>query len=356
MRLIKIKIKELENFCSSDLFQKLETKPISPLRLKSYIANPRAKEDDTVLYAFIENEELIAFRSMLPDVFYDDSGTSFRFAWCSGIWVSPSHRGEKLWKPLLEEAMRDWNNQLLFTNYAPIPQALYTKENLFKLALERNGYRLYFKPDFKEIFKNRISNPVFKQLLNLASITAGIIYNIKDKISTIENVRIEEINQLDSECADLMQQHIDSSLFRRGEKELSWIINYPWVTEKKDLTCKYPFSYDDIRYKIKVVKYFNKDTFAGFFIYSIVNRGMKILYHFENNNSMLSSVAPILQIAKINKISHLTVLSPDLSEMIKRKTNIYLFSKPYGSNIYSSFNFSYHNSYVFDGDGDNSFT
>ena len=357
MELIKIKLKDLDDFCRSELFQKLETKPISPLRLKSYIANPRAEKDDTVLYIFMENETLIAFRAVLPDLAYNEDGTSFRFAWCSGVWADPKHRGKKLWRPLLEEAMKDWNNKLLLTNYAPITQALYTKENLFEPLLSRKGYRFYFKPDFKQIFKNRTSNPVFKLFLGFASAIAGMAYCIKSRFSaTVPDIRIEEQERPDRECINLMQSISESTLFRRGEKELNWIFDYPWVTEKTDATCRYPFSYDNIEYKIKVVKYFYQDAFAGFFIYSIINREMKVLYHFENKSSELSAADPILQTAKTNKISHLTILSPSLSEKIRKKTGHFLFSKPYCSNIYRSFNFSYHDFLVFDGDGDNCFT
>ena len=357
MELIRIKIRELDDFCRSNLFQKLETKPVSPLRLKSYIANPRAEENDTVLYLFVENETLIAFRAVLPDLAYNEDGTSFRFAWCSGVWIDPKHRGKKLWQPLLEEAMKDWDNRLLLTNYAPITEALYTKENLFEPLLSRQGHRFYFKPDFKKIFRNRISNPVFRPFLGLASTIARVAYNIKSKFSvSVPDIRMEELDRPDRECIDLMQLVSKSTLFRRGEKELNWILDYPWITEKPDSSCRYPFSYDNIECKIKVVKHYFQNMFAGFFIYSIINREMKVLYHFENKNLELSAVAPILQIAKANEISHLTILSSLLSNKIRRKTNYFLFSKPYCSNIYSSFNFSCHDFLVFDGDGDNCFT
>jgi len=357
MELIKIKINELEDFCRSDLFQKLETKPVSPLRLKSYIANPRAEGDDTVLYIFLENEALIAFRAVLPDIASNEDGTSFRFAWCSGVWVDPKYRGQKLWLPLLEEVMKDWDNKLLLTNYAPITEALYTKENLFEPVLSRQGRRFYFKPNFREIYKNRISNPVFKLFLSLATALASLAYSIKSKFSTsVPDIRLEELDRPDQECLDLMQAHSGFSLFRRGEKEINWIINYPWITETEDLSCRYPFSYDKIERKIKVVKHFYQDSFSGFFVYSIIKGEMKVLYHFENKGLESSVVAPILQIAKTNRISHLTILSSLLSGKIRRKTNYFLFSKPFCSNIYNCFNFSCHDFTVFDGDGDNCFT
>ncbi|MDR1368533.1 MAG: hypothetical protein LBJ72_00200 [Dysgonamonadaceae bacterium] len=357
MELIRIKIKELAAFSKGELFQNFEIKPVSPLRIESYISNPRAKEEDPVLYILIENGKLIAFRTVLPDMIYDHKNTPLRFAWCSGVWSDPTFRGKKLWEPLLEAPLEDWNNKLLFTNYAPIIQALYTRNNLFKLAIPRQGYRFYFRPDFKELFKNRISNPVFKPLLSAANAIASLLYTLKSCFSTsLPDIKIEEIDYPDRDCIELLENYSGSSLFGRGEKEFNWIINQPWVMKEKDPSCRYPFSYDRIEYKIKIVKQFSQNIFSGFFIYSTINREMKVLYCFGKNDTETSATIPILQIAKTNNISHLTVLSSSISKAIRGKPGYYLFSKSYSSNIYSSFNFPHHDLSVFDGDGDNCFT
>ncbi|GHU92151.1 hypothetical protein FACS1894174_02550 [Bacteroidia bacterium] len=357
MKLVKIKLGELESFCSSETFRKFEIKPISPLRMKSYKANPRAKEEDAVLYMLIENEKLIAFRTILPDTVYTEDNTPIRFGWCSGIWVHPEYRGKKLWKPLLEEALKDWEDKLMLTNYAPKTLFLYIREDWFHTLSDRQGYRFYLNPDFKEILQERISNPVVKPLLSLANRMAALIYNIKKIIlPSFNRIQIEELNRLDKECINLIHYYSDFSLFKREEKEIDWIMEYPWITEENSPEFHYPFSYSNIKHKTNVVKYYVKNHFAGFFIYSILNRKMKILYYYEKPGLLSSISIPIVKIAKANKISHLTILSPLLSETVKILSKHFLFTKHYQSDIYSTFSVNIDGRTIFDGDGDNSFT
>ncbi|MDR3061541.1 MAG: hypothetical protein LBU57_05440 [Dysgonamonadaceae bacterium] len=356
MELIKIKLGELESFCSGETFKKFGIKPVSPLRIKSYLANPRAKNEDTVLYMLIEGKKLIAFRTILPDTVYSENNP-IRFGWCSGIWVDPEYRGQKRWKLLLEEALKDWENRLMFTNYAPKVLLLYTGEDWFHLLSNRRGYRFYLNPDFKEILKNRISGPVVKPLPVLANAVANLVYHIKKLfLPPIENVRIKESDRLDQECIDLIHSYSGISLFKREEREIDWIINGHWVMEESDPEFHYPFSYDNIRHRIKIAKYFVRDIFAGFFIYSIVNRKMKILYYYQTPEPDVSIATSIVKTAVTNKISHLTILSPSLSETVKRLSVYFLFTKHYQSNIYSTFSVNTDGKVIFDGDGDNSFT
>ena len=126
----KIRLKELNDFVKSEMFNQFEILPISPERVKSYINNPKAKPEDVVLYLGSINNALVAFRSLFAgELISDDLKT--RFAWCSGNWVAPEFRRKGFSEQLLKEAYSDWSGKLMFTNYAPNSENLYLKTGWF---------------------------------------------------------------------------------------------------------------------------------------------------------------------------------------------------------------------------------
>ncbi len=358
MDLIKIRLNELDAFCQSELFRAFSVKPISPLRVKSYRTNPRARETDVVLYLLIDQEKQpAAFRTVWADMAYPEEDTSIRFGWCSGIWVNPQYRGQQLWKVLLQEALKDWEEKLMLTNYANMIPSLYTKDNSFLPFHFRKGYRFYLYPDFSEILKNRIPEPL-QGLLVPANYLARWIYNLKRCFLKSPDRRITSVESgfPDEDCRKLLDANRTKTLFRRGPEELEWIINYPWVTETKDNGFYYPFSYDGIPYRIKTVKYFVENEMSGFFIYSVINRKMKVLYHYETekNTGILAGI--IIRLALQEKISHLTILSESLSQAVKSQSAYFLFHKPFNMHLYASFPLPVNKKLIFDGDGDYCFT
>jgi hypothetical protein len=145
MEIKKISIDELDTFIHSDFFLNAPVKPISPLRALSYINNPNAEKDDIVLYMLIENNKIIAFRTLLPDMLND-----IKFCWLSGSYVAPDYRGQKLSLKLLENVFDDWNN-FASTNYTRSSIKIQLSTQKLKLLKERNGCIFYFYPNFNKL-------------------------------------------------------------------------------------------------------------------------------------------------------------------------------------------------------------
>ncbi|MCL2650009.1 MAG: hypothetical protein FWD60_03155 [Candidatus Azobacteroides sp.] len=358
MRLTKIKLKELEKFCESQQFKNFTIKPITPLRVKSYLANPRANQEDIVLYMLFENENLIGFRTLLSDVCFQGD-TPFKFAWFSGNWISPEYRGKKLSTYILKECMVDWKEKLMFTNYADVSLNLYSGTQLFSSLRKRTGLRFYLYPDFIDIYKSRINNSLLKIPLFFLScitycisFTKSILYKFVNK-----DIKYTELDMPDNDCWNYLEKYRDT-LFNRKRDELEWIFKYHWVTKEPEENYIYPFSYSDITYTLKAVKIYKNDTsFSGFFIYSIVNSKMKILFYYlaESDLYLMTDIIP--SIALKNKISCLTILDNKIASIVKKRCKCFAFSKSYSSHIFSSFgDWEENNKITFDGDGDNCFT
>ena len=350
MDLIKVKLSELEGFFESVVFQLFTVKPISPLRVKSYVENPRANADDTVLYMFVENGELIAFRTVLSDCI----GKNTPFGWCSGVWVKPEFRGQKLSVKLLHEALNDWNNRLMFTNYAPTSEFCNLSVQRFKVLKKRTGLRFYLYPDFKKMYKERKS--YFKPFFPLLSATVRGISFLKSLVLPAKAPKFVELNSLDEDCRSFLRNS-PATYFNRKEPELDWIIKFPWITSDEYSNFMYPFSFAKIDYSLKIVKVFDDNSFVGFFVYTIVNAKMKLIYHFFETNKENLLVNAVTVLARKNKIAYLNILDPLLAKLFREKSRCFAFSKTISSHIYSSLGIeNEQNLTIFDGDGDNCFT
>jgi hypothetical protein len=355
MELLKIKLDELKAFCDTDLFRQFPIKPISPLRVESYLNNPRANGTDFVLYLFILNDEIVAFRSILPDTVLLQ-GEKIKFGWCSGVWVKPEYRGEKRSTSLLKEIIKDWDGRLMFTNYVGSSERCNLLSGNFELLKERKGFRFYLYPDFNKILSNRKNYSRLKFILPLLSMCVCSISFFKSLFHSQLKNKYVELNKPDHECEHHLR-NISDSFFNRKAEEINWIIRYPWVTETSQDDYVYPFSYSKINHRLRIVKVFEKESFAGFFIYTIIDLKMKIPYYFINDDHLHLLIEAVTQIAIKEKVAFLTLLDSRLVSLFRKKNSCFVFSKPFVSNIYSSFGHqNIDDALIFDGDGDNCFT
>lgn len=327
MELIKIKLKDIQTYSESEQFKQFAIKPISPLRIKSYLNNPRADQDDFVLYMLIRDNELLAFRTILTDSIRIQ-GKEEKFGWYSGTWVHPKYRRLGFSKKLFYESFGDWNKKMMFTNYAESSKSLYLESNSFSMLRERVGMRFYLFPDLYDILKKKKGYSHISWLLFILS--GCIEWCVKIKLPLLLkgiNQECSEIDYLDEACQNYLKEYHPESLFGRGIDELSWILSDPWVTEKAAAGFNYPFSYSGIKFKMRIVKIIDRNQMTGFFIYSLVNRKMKIIYYFTNKPEFQQMVQAILKIAINLKISHLTILEPQLAAEIKNIRRYSLFLK-----------------------------
>ncbi|MCY1722692.1 hypothetical protein OU798_20245 [Prolixibacteraceae bacterium Z1-6] len=354
----KIRLKELEAFINSRTFRHFEYVPISHLRAKSYLSNPRSNPDDVVLYLGFIDEQLVAFRSLFADV-CKNGKEKIRFGWCSGAWVHPNFRRKGFSEQLLKEAYSDWNKKLMFTNYTTSSEKLIKKTGWFKTIYQFEGARAYLFPKTRKLIAKADSNLLFRFVfLIIDLIVSGYsnfclwIYPGQKQTS----VRFETGEFPDKECYQLIGKN--TSGFNRGENELKWIFNHPWLsTDKSEYTSNYPFSSYTKYFYYKTVKLYSENKLSGFFIFSVREGHLKTLY-FHLPDELLDKTATFLKnFSKENKIEFITIYKKALAaELFKRKFP-FLHVKKYGQKIYGTFEIISNTDLHFqDGEGDVFFT
>lgn len=354
----KIKLAELEEFYKSIEFKKFKTIPISEARVTSYVNNPHACANDVVLLLGFVNNKLVAFRTLWAGVAFLKT-EKVRFAWCSGNWVHPDFRRNGFSEQLLKQAHQSWNGKLMFTNYAPASEKLYLKTGLFSPIHQFEGVRAYLFPKTLKLSSKAQQNIFFKGMCVILDflIVLWSGFRLHFYFRKAGKYTFEAIEKPDKMCLGSIQIN-DFNLFRRGEQELNWIFDFPWILNEKS-SCKqvYPFSYFSSSFYYRTIKVFEKNRFLGFFIFSVNKGHLKTLYFNLPEGLENELLEYVKQFSKSNKIELLTVYNKSLAFQLLKRKFPFLHVKKYGQKIYSSFEVDRLTQFKFqDGEGDVIFT
>ncbi len=350
----------MEEFSQSEAFKNFETIPISPLRVRSYIHNPAAMNNDVVLCMGFDGEKLVAFRTFFAGQ-VNCASAPIRFGWCSGNWVHPAYRRKGLSEKLLAKAWTDWDGKLMSTNYAPNSEKLFLKTGLFQPIYQFYGFRGYLFPNTKKMFGGPEANFFIKAGTSIIDSILHCFSNLRAQFYTFKpspGIRFEIAEKPDTTCMQRVETHKNSLFFVRGEKELHWIFNFPWMTNlKEDHIANYPFSTYSSDFHYKTVKIFNKERFEGFFLFSVKNGHLKTLF-IDTVPGLEKDISGFIKnYALKNRIEMVTIYNFELAKYCLNQKFPFLPGKAYGQKIYSSFKIEEHTNYRFqDGDGDLIFT
>ena len=91
MKIKKYTVQDLRNELNQNTLWNKNVLPISKHRALSYVNNPRAKEDDIVLFVAYHNDDIIGHFGVLPDRI-SINASEYDIAWASSWWVDPNHR------------------------------------------------------------------------------------------------------------------------------------------------------------------------------------------------------------------------------------------------------------------------
>ena len=362
----KVKLKNLQSFVNSYLFINSDVIPISKNRVVSYLNNPRANEEDYVLYIAIYNDKIIAFRTLLSDkIFY--KSYKYKFAWFSGSWVHPKYRRIGISTKLMNEAFKDWEQKLMYTNFAPSSKLLYDKSGKFVLLKVKKGIRLYFNIRLTDLLIPKFNS--LKQIIHIIKfidyVLSFFLYPLryiinKNNIRHLNNAEIT--NSFTDSHYDFIKKH-NQSLFRREKKEYDWIFEFPWITTVKEETKPYPFSVCDKIFYYKVFTVYDRGNIIALALVKVRNRKIDIpVYVSEINKGSYLLARSILAYAHKIRADILTCYTHDFVRIIKEKKGIALYRKAIFQRYYASKQIinilgGYEGSFdAFDGDGDNIFT
>lgn len=357
LKVVKVKLNELEAYCSRFTTGIHSVVPLSQARMKSYLANPNSLSSDVALYTIESKKQIVAFRSIWADVLHT-SKEPVRFGWCSGNWVHPSFRRKGLSLKLLDVALSDWEGKLMFTNYAPESLNAYMKSGHFSVLHERTGKRFYLKSNYSELLSSKVNNKLLGKFAAMGGKLLSFYGSLKAESFVTGNFSHFDIS-IDTECPEGFFENIDenTSLFRRSKEVYDWIFRYPWITETEDEDSQYPFSSFKKSFQYYFITIKKSQFKVSSMLISECEGKVKLLYSIHIPRHEGLAMQFLAKWCAQQKIETLTILDPELAASMHDIKNPFLFSKAFTMNIYSSFDVEKKkNTTVFDADGDYIFT
>lgn len=265
----RVKISELNALISASDYPQWEVIPISRHRAKSYISNPRASANDTVLYLAYMEEKLVGYRTILPDEIHSN-GEAIKVGWLSGNWVDPKLRRQGIATTLFDTAFSDWGEKLLYTNYALESKAVYDKTSRFHLLESLKGGRFYLRPCLAKIlpakgYLFKALKPIWFTLDFLLSIFNP--FPLLGKVIRTREISIEYISKPDEEVKALLTQALAKTPTARAGRELEWIFNHPWLVSSPlgdRIGARYFFSSSPKSFHQSLLKVYRQNELIGF--------------------------------------------------------------------------------------------
>ena len=356
---------DLEAFIESAAFRQMPDLPISTHRALSHINNPRAAKEDVLLVIAWENEQMIGYLGLVPDkIAY--AGQMEPLAWMSCLWVDPKQRGRRIAWQLLEHAAQAWEKRLIITEFTAPAKRLYDKIGYFRY-FKRKGIRLYVRMDLAYILPPKGKRfQQFKQLIKMFDIVSNLFLDIRRLFISrkLKGLQLKYIDQIDAETIDFIEKHqTDSELFKRGDKELNWMVQFPWIlntTAAKEEQKRYYFSAygTDFQFVPLQLRDESGDLIA-FLLFAKRNQNLKLPYCYYTGD--IQVVAKVIEHHILKwKISTFTTYHSELAQYFSAHKGVAFHKKEvireYLLSTYFTEKGLEGRSKIQDGDGDSSFT
>jgi hypothetical protein len=327
---------ELIELIDSDFFKNLNRLPISKHRALSHTKNPDAHENDELLWAAWQNEQLTGYVGVLPG-FINVNRERKKIFWLSCFWVDEHFRKENVASLLFFPLIKKYKEQLFISNFLPNLEKTYQKLGFFKPTMYKTGNIFYFKSCLSDFLparfpKIRFLKPLFfvaDFIINKVTLCVRCSKkNYKTVLPVISKVVLD--TNFDTEFQDfLLSFYEDKNFVERFSAHFEWILDYPWVLQgKPDIESKkYYFSSKSEQFCYNFVKFYRNDELSAFLLLKTRDQKLTLSYVFAEDEMLDDIVSYILKKTSDENLLMITCFDERISKKIRNYRIRYLFER-----------------------------
>jgi len=350
---------ELARFINSEQYYILKNIPISKQRAISQINNPRASDDDVILVAVFDENKIVGYLGVLPDILYTESSKE-KIGWLTCFWVDDEYKSQNVAANLFLRVIRAWDKKIFITNIVPWLEPVYQKTNIFQSTIYKEGLRGYLRFNFsdilppkKKIFKNIV--PVLKTI----DFTLNLIQNIRLSFFNkyqFNGIKYEYLSLIDEKTSDFIDLYKKKYVNQRGKSELDWIMQYPWIIQgaKNDHnSLRYYFTSLCKRFYYQLVRFSDNNGIIGVILISIRDNNLNVPYVFVETSNIDIISKFLINTMLESKLNMVTIFNKELVSSINQIKSPFYFKKVIRKPYFISKRFELVKDLCFqDGDGD----
>lgn len=333
MQVLEIRVSELESFVQSDLWKRVEPKPITGLRAISQARNPRAQPDDVALIIAFGENVLLGLAGLLPDW----SGAVQQLkTYSNSCWWAHPEKGRHLAVPLFLKALSRANQRMFLTDCTPHTYKILQQTGLFFFPETPAGLKGFLRIRPGELLPARFPGArKLLPLLKIADSALALIFfpYLKLNQGLYAKKAPETVckQSIDPEMEVFISQHSSREFTRRTAADLRWIMQYPWICEKTGSDfqeqLQYPFSHLVGQFSQYWLNVYVSGKLAGLLFFSLRDGHMKIPYVYFDDQFAGKIVDAVYFQALKEKVVSLTVFNPRLVAAMKLQSKPFIFSK-----------------------------
>ncbi len=332
MRITSYNRAQLGELIASDHFRSLDIIPITTHRAVSQINNPDCSDDDILLWVAEENNALIGYAGVLPDV-CSVGGVREKIYWLSCFWVDKQHRNGSLASAVFFPLVKQYRERLFISSFVPSLEKTYQRLGIFHQTSFGTGTRFYLNFCSAVILPDRIPRGVWlKPILRLIDRTLNIGLSVRKmffkKLS--EGFNVIENDDFNDEFQSLLDHERRSETYmNRGADHFRWILEYPWVIEgaQDSESRRYFFSSTSKRFEYCSLKHYHENRLTGFALLKTRDTSMTVSYLYANDDAIDGIAGYVLHKASGENLDMITTFDDRLARSIRKHRGRYLFSK-----------------------------
>lgn len=329
MKVVQVKVNELEGFVMSELYSHLTELPITHLRALSQAYNPRADKDDVALLVAYEGTTLLSYIGILPDTICLH-GTPEKMYWNSCWWANDkiASNGAML---LFYSALKLTGGKFHFPDLTPHTTQILGKMGKFRLD-NHEGVKAYLVSNLAHILPKK--KQAFSKISGVLRL-ADAMLNYYGRLHRRRRLTAPSSSAISYECVDEIDVELDefiatqqaSDLFKRGRVELNWIKQSPWITthaSQQETARRYAFSLYAEQFDNVFVKVWEQNRIVGFFALLLRNNEAKLTYCYYNTEFQRDAVYVLQKILIERQVHNILIFDGGIIATLKTNQHPFL--------------------------------
>jgi hypothetical protein len=284
--------------------------PITKHRALSYCHNPRADKDDPVLLVAYQDNRVIGYLGILPDIIFANDAMH-KLGWLTSWWVDPSFASTGVGTVLLFKALNAYRQKLGVSGSSSAARKALDATQKFWAIKTLKGLDIKLRFNGSGSFLRK--RPALKPLRLLLKLFDGLTDEIANFRShtwqrhnaVLRPLTFEHISFIDEETDQFIQRHSRQDLTRKAAVDLNWIMSYPWILSaprNESAGKKYYFSSRADRFFYLGVKVFeHHNGMVGFFLLNVRDDRMSVIFsYFDRRHALSIAAAAVLHALKMD--------------------------------------------------------
>lgn len=321
MKIKTFTVNDLKTALVLEDFWQTPTLPITKHRALSHCRNPRAEADDPVLLVAYQDDRVIGYLGILPDIiFANDVG--YKMGWLTSWWVDPTCATTGVGALLLFSALNAYNQYVGVSGSSREARKALEASQKFMAIKSLPGLDIRLRLNATRYILRKLPlTKIFRGLFKIFDSVMDEVVNFRSYIWQRHNdpgrgLTFEYIATIDEETGRFIQRHHQHDLTRKEKSDLSWIMNNPWIISaplKDTVSKRFYFSSRADRFLYLGVKVFvNQSEMIGFFLLKVRDDRMSVLYSYCESRHAASVTAAVLQQALAMDVRTLSLFDEQL--------------------------------------------